>query len=265
MEIPSVGEGADCSVDVCLTDLECALSGDEMRTVNVTAELLGQAVVCDPYPVTLLQDAYSTNREMKTDQTVFTFEQLLEQAVRPQSVREILETDTPVKSIIDCQLSLSGVSQKREDDQILVSSDIHLSLLYLDAQDSLRSLHRTLPVSGRLDLPAHSRCQCRCSCPGEVFASPAVGGVEVRFPLEFHCKIIGEQRIACITSVYPGEGSEGEAARRPSVVLRMAEEHDRLWDIAKAYCTTQEQIIQANQLETDEIPVGRMLLIPATH
>ena len=50
---------------------------------------------------------------------------------------------------------------------------------------------------------------------------------------------------------------------RPSVVLRMPSPGEELWDIAKAHGTTMEQILQANELEEEALPAGRMLLIPS--
>ena len=39
---------------------------------------------------------------------------------------------------------------------------------------------------------------------------------------------------------------------------------EELWDIAKAHGATVEQILQANELEEESLPLGRMLLIPST-
>ena len=37
-----------------------------------------------------------------------------------------------------------------------------------------------------------------------------------------------------------------------------------MWDIAKAYGTTTQEILQANELEEGTLPTGIMLLIPST-
>ena len=47
------------------------------------------------------------------------------------------------------------------------------------------------------------------------------------------------------------------------VVLRLASPGEGLWELAKAYGTTTEQIVQANGLEEGQLPLGRMLLIPS--
>ena len=260
MEVSNVGEGGDCTMEVCVTGAEYTLSGDDMRTLLVSLDLLGQAVVRDQYPVTLLQDVYSTGYDMISEQELYTFQQLVEQSVRPQSVRELVETGAPVKTVVDASLTVAGVRQAREEDQLSVNPELRLSVLYLDEQDILQTAVRPLSAAGRLDVPAQCRCQCRCACPGEIFAVPAAGGIEVRFTLEFHCLVTSEQKVAAVSGVRLGEPRGGQEGA--SVVLRMASPDERLWDIAKAYSTTQEQIIQANQLENGELPAGQMLLIP---
>ena len=61
-----------------------------------------------------------------------------------------------------------------------------------------------------------------------------------------------------------GEARSSGEGTRPSVVLRLAAPGEGLWDIAKAYGTTTQQILQANELEEEDLPLGRMLLIPST-
>ena len=68
--------------------------------------------------------------------------------------------------------------------------------------------------------------------------------------------------MAGISGVKLGQARTQQEGEQPSVVLRLAAPGERLWDIAKAYYTTAEQIIQANQLEDGQVPAGQMLLIP---
>ena len=263
MEVADAGENADCDLAICATDLEYSLAGEDGRTLNVTLELLGQAVVWDHYPVTLLRDVYSTAWNMTVEQDTCTLHQLVENTVRPQSVRELLETGTAVKSVIDAIVDVSQVKQSREAGQVVLSTDLRLNILYLDEQEAPQSLSRVLTVSGRLDLPVQSSCRCRCQCPGEIFAVPAAGGVEVRFNVEFHCLTTRQQAVSVVNGVKPGEMRCTQQNTNPSVVLRLAAPGEELWDIAKAYSTTRERIIQANQLEGDRLPTGQMLLIPS--
>ena len=95
-------------------------------------------------------------------------------------------------------------------------------------------------------------------------AAPAAGGVEVRFTVEFHCLTTETSAVPAVTSAQLGEPRNAGEGVRPSVVLRMPAPGEELWDIAKAHGTTMEQILQANELEEEALPYGRMLLIPST-
>lgn len=264
METPNAGERADCSIQMCVTSLTYVPSDEDGRILNVTLELLGQAVVRDQYPLVLLQDTYSTVCGMVTEQETYTLCQLSEHSMHPQSVRELLDTEDMVKSIIDAGVTVCDLTQTRQDDHLSVGAELQISMLYLDEQDVPRSLSRVITVSGQLDLPPQSSCLLHCRCPGELYASPAAGGVEVRFNLEFHCLITARRPIPVIRNARLDEVQTCEQGEHPSVVLRFAVPGETLWDIAKAYRTTQDNIRQANQLDISDLPAGRMLLIPSS-
>lgn len=263
MEVEGTGETADCELSVCLTGSEWTQAGEDGRTLNVTLELLGQAVVRDSIPVTVLQDCYSTAYPMQVRQEACTLERLVDNAVRPQSVRELLETNVPVKSVVDAGVSVAGMERHRQEATEHLRAELRISVLYLDERDELQVLNRTMTVSGHLELPPQSVCRCRCRCPGEVFAVPAAGGVEVRFTPEFSCLVMGRSSIPVVTEAASEPSGVERREKQPSVVLRMAANGEDLWDIAKACSTTQDRIRRANALgEDDPLPVGQMLLIP---
>ena len=65
-----------------------------------------------------------------------------------------------------------------------------------------------------------------------------------------------------IASAVLEEDCDGKEERRPSIVLRLATPGEKLWDLAKKYRTTGEEIMSANALDSEAIPSGQMLLIP---
>lgn len=91
---------------------------------------------------------------------------------------------------------------------------------------------------------------------------PAGDGIEVRYPLDFRYLALTPRRTSGVDHLQLDEGSPRDTARQPSIVLRMVGEGERLWDIAKAYGTTMDDIVQANALAEDALPAGELLLIP---
>lgn len=264
IEVTQAGEEGDCQVEVEVASFRCEPAPGDGRELEVSLELLAQAQVRSHRPVTLLQDLYSTSNLMEVERENQPLCRLGEQSVRPQAVRELLETGEMVRSIVDARLALGQVTQGREGGELVLTADAWLTILYLDENELVQCVQRSIPVSCRLDCAEGNSCSCSCVCPGEVFAAPAAGGVEVRFTVEFHCLTTETTSLPSVTSAQLGEARNAGEGVRPSVVLRMPSPGEELWDIAKAHGTTMEQILQANELEEDVLPVGRMLLIPST-
>ncbi len=261
MEIAGAGEEGDCQMDVEVVELRCESAGDG-REVAVDLELLAQAQVFCRRPVTILQDLYSTVYQMEVENETQSLCKLLEQSVRPQAVREMLETAGLVRSVVDSRLSVGQVTQAREGEEVVLTAETRLTVLFLDENELVQSLQTALPVTCRLACPSQARCACRCLPAGEVFAAPAAGGVEVRFNVEFHCMTTAIGPVPAVRSAGLGDPRSAGEGERPSVVLRVAVPGEGLWELAKTYGTTTGQILQANELEEGALPEGRMLLIP---
>lgn len=265
MEVAGGGEDSDCEVTVDVTEYTCEDGGDGGQSLSLRLELLAQAQVRCRRPIVMLQDLYSTVNETKCDVKEQTLCCAGEHTVIPQSVRELLETPDSVRTVVSSRLSLNHLQQNKEENALVLSVDAALTLLYLDENEQLQCVRRAIPVSCRLECSSQTSCRCHCICPSEVYAAPSAGGIEVRFNVEFHCTTWTRHSVPAICGVEIEGPREQDKEGSPSVVLRLASPGEGLWDIAKAYGTTMEQIAQANGLDDDLLPEGTMLLIPSLH
>ena len=118
-------------------------------------------------------------------------------------------------------------------------------------------------ISGTLDNPNQAVSEVQCICPGDIYVNTAAEGVELRFDVEFRWLTTDTITVHAISSVELEEISTNEQLNNASVILSMTGPNEQLWDIAKRYRTTKESIRRANELSDEELPSGKMLLIPA--
>ena len=262
MEVPEVGEEADCALQVALTGCECALAGEEGRTLSLSLAMLAQAVVREERQVVLLSDLYSTVYPLTAQRETYPFSRLLEHAQRRITVRELLETASPVREVCDVYVDIGAVTAAREGAQVELSAETWVTVVYQGEDGGLSAVRRSIPAACPVELPEGASCTCRCTCPGERSAAPAGGGVEVRYPLDLRYLALVPHSAAGVTQVHLDETAPRDTSGQPSIVLRMVGEGERLWDIAKAYGTTTEDIVQANALGEEAPPAGELLLIP---
>ena len=138
IEVSGAGEEGDCQVEVEVASLQCQPVPGDGRDLEVTLELLAQAQVRSRRPVTLLQDLYSTNWQMEVDSQPQRLCRLGELSVRPQAVRELLETGESVRSVVDGRLALGQVTQSREGAELVLTAEAWVTVLYTDEEEQVQ-------------------------------------------------------------------------------------------------------------------------------
>lgn len=262
LEIVGVAEDAECDMTLTLTGAECALGvEDDGRSVSVKLEALAQAVVRENRSLPVLTDAYSTREPLGVERAECPVDVRMDRGIRSQNARQVWETPTAVRELVDSRLAVAEVTQSREGDRLILTAQVEVQALYMDEEGSLFAARYPITVPCTLDLPEGCRCFCRCEGVGDLYAAPTPGGIEARFALDFHYCALSREQIIALSDLYPGQAPES-TGEQPSLVLRMLGQGERLWDVAKGYGTTIADIISANELESESAAEGRLLLIP---
>lgn len=262
MEVSGAGEDAGCEVQVILTDLDCTMDEGDGRMFSVSLGLLAQAAVREERTLRMLTDAYSTLYPLTAERKTYTLHQLMDHGEKEVTVRELMETGGLLTDVSDAYACVGPVTQSREGNRLTLTAQLNVTALYQGEDGNMGMLIRPLQAVCSLELPEQSLCSCHCFCTAPVFAAAAAGGLEVRFPVCFQYTALSGRSVAGISDITIDESAPLDHANRPSIVLRMVGEGERLWDIAKSYGTTAGDIIQANALEDDVPADGRLLLIP---
>lgn len=259
-EVVGVGEEGVCSVEMSLAGAEFALGGDG-RTVSVSLSMLAQAVVREERSVELLTDTYSTCCPVRTERVPYDYQVRRAEDTARQTVREIIETGIQVKSVVDAYCTVGRTRQSREGGELRLTAELGVTAVCTTEDAGYCAVSRRLEVSCGVDVPEECVCLFSCQC-GSLIATPLADGVEVRFPVDFPYLCLQNAGAVVVRDVSVENMADGEEERRPSIVLRILDEGERLWDVAKRYGTTTGDIVRANELENEQPCGGTLLLIP---
>lgn len=262
MEVSGAGEEADRELTLTVTELTCKLSPeDEGHSIDVSAQILAQVVIRENRQMEVLRDAYCTKQAARCDWQQYPIQERQDLGSRNQNVRELWETPTPVREVLDSSLIIGQLTRSQEGERLILTAQVEVNVLYQGEDGGIYATQRQLSVPCTLELPESCRCLCQCEEVGEAYSAPAAGGVETRFALAFHYCALRPGMMNVLEALQPVEEPE-DAGERPSLVLRALEGGERLWDVAKAYRTTTSDIISANELADEAAARGRLLLIP---
>lgn len=262
LEIPEIEEPSNSQIMIEIMSVSYIPDLEEDGRIRLELDLLAQAQIRSTRHATLLTDIYSTTHDMDTSQTKFDFCCFHQPSVCSKNIRTLLETEELVRSIADTQVLFSTITQHREGGKLILSSKCKIQVLYLDETQKLRSIQKDAPLQIELECDSDTSC-CTCKIiPGEIFALPAAGGIEFRLNVDLLCFLNRYDSINMISGASIGSLRSSDGVR-PSVVLRLADADETLWDIAKIYGTTVQRILQANELEESASYHDEMLLIPS--
>lgn len=245
------------------TGFECTEDTDG-NGHSFTLKLFGNAfvVVYQTLKIPTITDLYSTTHELTAEMRGEEVCQSRETLIKEQSVREQIESGTEVSEVLGCDIFFTQNSLIAQDGKASLRSSAVIKVLCVDEGGTPFSVERRVEVSSVADIPENCTATIEDVCCGELRAAAAGGGIEVRFSAVFTLMLTCRCHTVTLCALQVQPRSE-EQEKAPSLVLKPLLKGQLLWDIAKQYRTTCEDILCANEVEDESaFSVGEMLLIP---
>ena len=262
MECDEAGEEALPQMKIIFTDISCKSADDAGRNISVELELLAQGTLQRTETRLVLTDLYSTKHTVEAQQKMHPICRLMDQGIAPESVREVLETGMAVESILDVQVRPGQLLRNRQNGSLELGAEVEVFVLFAAEGDTVTSLHRKLIVPHHIPISDRWEYDCEFWLSREPAAVPAREGLEISFTLDFKWAAVERSELPAISAVTVREQEEQSGDVLPSVIIRAVRADEELWDLAKAYHTTQAEISGANALASAQLTSGQMLLIP---
>ena len=239
-------------------DLEVE-AGSEGRKLMLTADILSQCVVTRAQPVTVYSDAYTTEGTLKPEWKEYRLRFSLDNQELSQSVRDSVSAS--VRGVADAVFYLDFPQTGRNANGLVLTAPVNCNLLYMDENGQLRGLTEKTEAKTEIALNPDAQAEVADRSSGEGYASPGSGGADLRYDMVFEIETFAKESLRSLSGGSLEES--GEAAQNSAcVILRRARSAQSVWEIAKEYASTVEAIMKANQLESEEVEAGDLLLIP---
>lgn len=250
-----VSQDARAEVSLAVTALELEL--DPEGQLHLKCGLLCQYLVDDRELLELVEDAYSTRRELEPQVRMLELPTILEQKHMAVPVHQTLRQ---MASEIADVVYLPDFPLTRRAEEMEVELPGMFQVLYYGEDGALHGA--TARTEERRSFPAGENSRMDAAMePGTPATAAAGSGIELKGECQLMLCTTSEGGMRMITGVRLGEAWE-DADTRPSLILRRAGKAG-LWNIARETRSTVERIQKANALES-EPGEDQVLLIPVS-
>ena len=231
--------------------------------MTLAVYLSAQACIRRSVQFRCISDVYSTVYEVTPTMSNLQCTGEINAFTRRQSVRQTIEVGVVPSAVLSTAISYDEVNVSREDNTAVLQTMAHVKLLFLDEGGVPLVAERQLECTCRVEVSPECSCTASVRYGGDLSVAISSNGIEIRFSADFSVEAADRRQLLGLTDMTVDTEHPKDTSQLPSIVLKVFDEDESLWDIAKRYSTTAEVIRAANDMEEDcACSAGQLLLIP---
>lgn len=215
----------------------------------------------------VMSDAYSPSCDLNLDTEYIDYQSyLIRNSVKCRMDERFKMPEGGILQIIDSSGRINIGDTVKEADGVTVEGSVTIDVIYIrpDDNDKIGYAKYEIPFSEKADIPdASDDCTYICR-PGALQISTLLtGGGEINIKCVASAEITGIKhfRTAIIKNVKAEKPDYEQIKSLPGIAGYITGEGDTLWNIAKKYRTTIKNIMEVNNLTSEEVAPGTKLLI----
>ncbi len=272
IDMPGCDEDMIGDISVNIGSSTITLKNDydgEPRTLEPDIVLDLNIKIYKEEPVVFLTDAYSPECNVIPTYSQVTYNTILTKNLSKCRLTDKLKLDSAKGQILQL-LSSCGTPKIDEisvtEDGLLVEGVVTAKLMYISSDDKtpLAIADEIIPFTHTIEAKGVTEDSLSFIRPSMEQMSVVMTGtneVEVKADVLLDCLILNNNTCNVITDIDTEDFDSAWLASRPGMTGYLVKAGDTLWDIAKAFHSTKEKIMEMNELKSDVVNPGDMLLI----
>lgn len=219
----------------------------------------------------ILEDAYALDKQINIEKNMQSYPMLICKNKNQASIKEIIKLDEECPPILQV-LKVSGkpILDNIEvlEDKIVAEGVIDCKILYITNSDEypMYCFNTIIPYTQTIDAkgtkPEIAKVDINSYIEHIGINMMSDKDVEVRCAINFDTVVTKDKEISFITDVIFDELDQDFLNSIASIIIYVVQPGDTLWDLAKKFNTTVDDIIELNDIENpDLIYPGQKLLI----
>lgn len=259
-------------IDVTLAQADITAKEDtdgELRVFHLEGVLELEIRVYGSQEAEILEDVYSPEKNLELMTSEETYESLVRKNESKCKVNGKIRIQSAKPRILQVCHSSGSIkidSVRTVPEGLQIDGAVPVSILYISSDDTMpfAVLEGTIPFSHTAEAPGISE-NCRYSLSAgmeQLLATMADSEeIEIRAVVSLNLFIVRLGKQQCIHEIHDTEYELAQLEAVPGITGYIVQGNETLWDIAKQYYLTPEQIMEMNGLESEQIKKGDCLIL----
>lgn len=272
-DLPKPNEEAYWNCDLSVKPIYMQVCPDfdgEDRVIEVECIVEAKYSTFDEDTETIIDDVYCPGKKVKMTNTSEDYMTLVSKGVAKASKKDVitLENGAPmIDQIFSVNLKPVIDEKKVEGDKLTINGMLEAKVVYIDPEsvNMIQTAMEMIPFSQDLTLEGlnkDSYVEVKVQ-PKDVEAGVYnKNDIMLEYGLDYMANVYNKGQVQTINQVDVADMDKEELNSYPSITVYIVKKGDTLWNLAKRFNTTVQDIVEINDLdENAPINIGQKLII----
>lgn len=221
----------------------------------------------------VISDAYGLSSKLELEKSTVKVNNIVGDSKVQYNVRDTLQLFEmpPVKQIYNISCTPIITDIRVEKDKANIEGVIETSIIYLSQSEErpVVNYECSIPFNNLVEVKGAAeamKSEAKVDIDGYTYELVGEKELEIKFSATTCIRVLSEDVYNIITKVDQVPIDSRIRTLRPSMIVYYVQNGDTLWDIAKRYVTTINELISINNIENqDGLYTGQQLLIPKVY
>lgn len=267
IDIKGISDMCECETKASLSSLEVKpkmWQTGENRSFCVNAKLL---LCCESYcvnDVPVIKDAFSRRFEAEIEKSKISFSKICENIKETAHIKRNIELGENISGVLDLWCDLQSVVCKFEEDKMKICGTIMAEIIALTQDNTANFYEKAIDFECKYPI---NTCESRMECAPEIevescgYTITSPNCIEVHADLCVNASVFERNDISLITDL---KFTDKVISRKSNCAMTVyfTGKDECVWDIARRYNSSVEEIKAINSLEDSCLNEGSMILVP---
>lgn len=268
VDIKGINDMCECETKAQLSSLEIKpriWQSGENRSFSLNAKIL---LCCESYcgnDIAVIKDAFSRKFEADIMKNKICFSKICENIKEIHHIKKNIEISDNISSVLDLWCDIQSVVCKFDKNNMIICGTVMAGIIACD-QNNVASFYEK-PIDFECKYPIkQTEQQLECNPEIEVescgFTITSPNCIELRADLCINASLFEKTNMSLITDMKINPEKTVVRKPRGAMTVYFAGENECVWDIARTYNASVEEIMSINSLEDNCLQQGTMILVP---
>ena len=268
IDIEGITELCECETKSQIAFLEVKprmSSGGENKSFLLTAKILLTTEAYCSNDIAVVLDAFSRKFKADIKRDNICFDKITHNISETYHCKKTVQLEENISSVIDLWCNVQNVTTKFEECNIIICGTVIAGMIICNENGNAIYCEKPVdfeykyPLDCKLGAP-HSEPQIEILSCGYTITSADC--IELRIDISINASVYEKCDMSLISDMTVDENETVARKTKGAMTIYFPSNNECVWDIARIYNASVEEIMRINELESENLDGGKMILVP---